>query len=132
MLSILFGRVAQLVEQGTENPCVGGSSPPSATFLLISLISTGCQTDKCKRLCTEIEITVSECMDDWPVEWEHLDASSASEFGESCQNQWITLSESMEIRERQQAQEQCQQTIVEIRLEDDPCELLRGIYFYDP
>ena len=25
------GRVAQLVEQRTENPCVGGSIPPSAT-----------------------------------------------------------------------------------------------------
>ncbi len=24
----LGGQVAQLVEQGTENPCVGGSNPP--------------------------------------------------------------------------------------------------------
>ena len=28
----LFGLVAQLVEQRTENPCVGGSIPPRATF----------------------------------------------------------------------------------------------------
>ena len=27
-----FGLVAQLVEQRTENPCVGGSIPPRATF----------------------------------------------------------------------------------------------------
>ena len=27
----LFGLVAQLVEQRTENPCVGGSIPPRAT-----------------------------------------------------------------------------------------------------
>ncbi len=26
------GRVAQLVEQRIENPCVGGSSPPSTTI----------------------------------------------------------------------------------------------------
>tara|TARA_B100000683_G_C11985997_1_gene347647 strand:+ start:114 stop:281 length:168 start_codon:yes stop_codon:yes gene_type:complete len=26
-----FGLVAQLVEQRTENPCVGGSIPPEAT-----------------------------------------------------------------------------------------------------
>ena len=71
-------------------------------------------------------------MNDWPVEWEHLDASSSQEFGESCQNQWISISENMEIRERQQAQEQCQETIEEIRSEDDPCEFLRGVYFYDP
>jgi hypothetical protein len=29
--SILNGSVAQLVEQWTENPCVGGSKPPRTT-----------------------------------------------------------------------------------------------------
>ena len=29
--AILFGSVAQSVEQGTENPCVGGSIPPRGT-----------------------------------------------------------------------------------------------------
>ena len=29
------GRVAQLVEQRTENPCVGGSIPPPATILFL-------------------------------------------------------------------------------------------------
>ena len=28
---VFYGRVAQLVEQGIENPCVGGSNPPLAT-----------------------------------------------------------------------------------------------------
>ncbi len=28
-----YGQVAQSVEQGTENPCVGGSIPPLATIL---------------------------------------------------------------------------------------------------
>ena len=30
-LPLLVGRVAQLVEQRTENPCVGGSTPPPTT-----------------------------------------------------------------------------------------------------
>ena len=30
-LSVQDGQVAQLVEQRTENPCVGGSIPPLAT-----------------------------------------------------------------------------------------------------
>ena len=29
---IFFGLIAQSVEQGTENPCVGGSIPPQATI----------------------------------------------------------------------------------------------------
>ena len=29
---MLFGLVAQSVEQRTENPCVGGSIPPEATL----------------------------------------------------------------------------------------------------
>ena len=32
-----FGLVAQLVEQRTENPCVGGSIPPQATRFLAAL-----------------------------------------------------------------------------------------------
>ncbi len=30
---MIFAEVAQLVEQRTENPCVGGSSPPLGTNL---------------------------------------------------------------------------------------------------
>jgi hypothetical protein len=30
----MVGRIAQLVEQRTENPCVGGSIPPPATNLV--------------------------------------------------------------------------------------------------
>ncbi len=30
--AVCFGQVAQSVEQGTENPCVGGSIPPLATL----------------------------------------------------------------------------------------------------
>lgn len=33
----LLGQVAQSVEQGTENPCVGGSIPPLATIKINSL-----------------------------------------------------------------------------------------------
>ncbi len=32
--AVCFGQVAQSVEQGTENPCVGGSIPPLATLLI--------------------------------------------------------------------------------------------------
>ena len=35
LLIVKFGRVAQLVEQWTENPCVGGSNPPPTTSLPI-------------------------------------------------------------------------------------------------
>ena len=31
-----YASVAQLVEQGTENPCVAGSIPAGATILLIT------------------------------------------------------------------------------------------------
>ena len=35
-----IGRIAQSVEQGTENPRVGGSIPPSATNGLLGYSST--------------------------------------------------------------------------------------------
>ena len=40
-----IGQIAQLVEQRTENPCVGGSIPPLATtYLLIISIFKGLRT----------------------------------------------------------------------------------------
>ena len=33
--AIIFGFIAQLVEQGTENPCVAGSIPAGATSFLL-------------------------------------------------------------------------------------------------
>ncbi len=33
--AVCFGQVAQSVEQGTENPCVGGSIPPLATINIL-------------------------------------------------------------------------------------------------
>ena len=32
---LLYGEIAQSVEQRTENPCVGGSIPPLATVFLM-------------------------------------------------------------------------------------------------
>ena len=132
MVSMFFGRVAQLVEQGTENPCVGGSSPPSATLFFLGVLVTGCQTDKCIVLCSRMEEQVRTCIEEWPTEWEHLNASSAAEFQESCQNEWTARSTDMELRERQQAQDQCQETIKSLEAREDPCNLLRTIYFYSP
>ena len=45
------GQIAQLVEQGTENPCVGGSIPPLATTknLGISLIDEMSQMFQLKK-----------------------------------------------------------------------------------
>ena len=44
-----FGFIAQLVEQGTENPCVAGSIPAGATILLIFI-----------KLCYIIILSVAE------------------------------------------------------------------------
>ena len=79
-----------------------------------------------------MENSVEECVDEWSVDWSHLDASSANEFGETCRNEWTALSNDMEIRERQQAQDQCMETIEAIENEEDVCSFLRAVYFYDP
>ena len=44
--SFAFGQVAQSVEQGTENPRVGGSIPPLAT-IFINKIETPCFQSLC-------------------------------------------------------------------------------------
>ena len=100
--------------------------------VVLSIFGTACQTDDCNRLCADIEDRVNLCIDKWPTEWEHLDANNADEFRESCQNEWAARSELMEIRERQQAKDQCQETIRALDSEEDNCNMLRSVYFYDP
>ncbi len=44
---MIFAEVAQLVEQRTENPCVGGSSPPlgtnkTLTFVIVFYLTLFC------------------------------------------------------------------------------------------
>jgi hypothetical protein len=102
------------------------------TFLAIQLTVVGCQNDDCIKLCSDIEGRVNVCIDKWPTEWEHIDAKNANEFRESCQNEWTVRSEEMEVRERQQAKDQCGETIKALEEEEDNCDMLRSVYFYDP
>ena len=60
-LSLGVGSVAQLVEQRTENPCVGGSIPPLPTFALL--------------LCTD-GMLVSSVFSLYPIELQALNAGS--------------------------------------------------------
>ena len=46
---LINGQVAQSVEQGTENPCVGGSIPPLAT-IVINIISDSNYSHNLKQL----------------------------------------------------------------------------------
>ena len=85
-----FGRVAQSVEQGTENPCVGGSIPSPATFTLFAIVSIGLATgcgDRCESLCRDVASDLDRCKGD-ALAWTDLGARSKSEFVEECRVQW--------------------------------------------
>jgi hypothetical protein len=85
-----FGRVAQSVEQGTENPCVGGSIPSPATFSLLALLCFGVVSgcgDRCESLCRDVASDLDRCKGD-ALAWTDLGARSKSEFVEECRVQW--------------------------------------------
>ena len=99
------GRVAQLVERGIENPCVGGSSPSLATFFrhlsrsshrtvfhvlvaVIALGSTACG-DRCDRLCADLGYRLSECRETGA--WTDFGVRSRSEYTAGCQSDWELL-----------------------------------------
>ncbi len=101
-----LGRVAQSVEQGIENPRVGGSIPsPATTFLrwLLCLTATsagGCAVlnDRCERLCIDVSLRLDACMDPG-MGWEDFDARSRLEYANDCRRDWQTSSNALASRE---------------------------------
>lgn len=143
------GQVAQLVEQGTENPRVGGSIPSLATsktpaaagvFLLLVriigagglLIAAGCQSDSCDQLCVRTASSLNRCLATWePADWEMLDAENQSSFLEACQSRWSEVRSSLESRELEDALEQCDEALTainEMGEDGTTCDQFRALY----
>ena len=95
------GRVAQLVERGIENPCVGGSTPSPATSLLLivcALALSGCG-DRCERLCTAVDARLVECGAD-EVSFERA----------ACRQDWNNTAAGLTTREQALALQVCADT----------------------
>ncbi len=129
-----FGQVAQLVEQGTENPRVGGSTPSLATILpllVCVIVGTACGSDACERLCDRVGNRIGTCLSDWPATWEDLDADSRAGFQDSCRQSWADEATDLEPRELDDALDQCSEAIdalTEMRQDDTECDQLRALY----
>ena len=142
------GRVAQLVEQGIENPCVGGSSPPRATFLqspralakrggstrrlvrlglagVLASAAAGC-SDPCVSVCGEAARAVGACIGEWSTDWGDLGANGQNQFTSQCEESWAQTAANLESRELEQAYSQCEELSDEI--DSFTCEELRSIY----
>ena len=83
------GQVAQLVEQGTENPRVGGSIPSLATTfsLCVALFLSGCGGDRCEVLCREVAARLKQCKPE-SLSWTDLGAHNRTDFVNECRQQW--------------------------------------------
>ena len=127
------GQVAQSVEQGIENPRVGGSIPSLATFVaLLVALGSGCQPDRCEALCTRTSNRLSDCLASFPATWEDLDAVSKADFDTQCQNLWRQERADLEPRELEDALDQCDEALAalaELNASGALCDELRAIYF---
>ena len=137
-----FGRIAQLVEQGTENPRVDGSIPPPANMILLQqhryghvptvlfvfllALASGCSTDPCEQLCDDVTLQIRRCRESWGLEWEVLGADSRLQLRQQCVDQWQNERSNLEPREVDIAEARCEDGIVELDASD--CESLRALY----
>jgi hypothetical protein len=104
------GQVAQLVEQGTENPRVGGSIPSLATlvFLFLAPLAGGCRSilsDKCDSLCGEVAERIDACRGDAP--WSDFGASRRADWISRCQSDWEARSADLSARDLELALSIC-------------------------
>ena len=130
------GQVAQSVEQGTENPRVGGSIPslatlPSLLLFLAAMTAAGCQSDQCEDLCRQTSFALRRCIDEWPITWNDLDANGRNAFQNACSTRWEQTISTLEARELEDALEQCSETmdqLDEMRQDGTLCDQLRAVY----
>ncbi len=121
------GQIAQSVEQGIENPRVGGSIPPLATTLILLLSGCG---DDCAEACQQTTNAIAVCMADddagWYADWADLGAENRREHREACQNSWNRTAATLEARELEQALEMCANAVDDLDTMD--CDTLRALY----
>ena len=126
-----YGQIAQSVEQGIENPRVGGSIPSLATFFFWVLTATGCSPDPCTELCKDTTSALEQCMDEWSMDWEDFDASNRADFQKRCTNRWGEVRSNLVARELEDARDQCKDSrsalVTSVR-NDESCDLLRALY----
>jgi hypothetical protein len=120
--AVAIGQVAQLVEQGTENPRVGGSIPSLAIlFLSVGLIACG---DRCERLCADVAERIEECRGAEP--WSDFGASRNADWVNRCQSEWDGTSGGLTTRELELALAICAQSQTD--LEAMPCDDVIALY----
>jgi hypothetical protein len=121
------GQIAQSVEQGIENPRVGGSIPSLATTLVLLLAACG---DDCAEACQQTTDAIAVCMVDddagWYADWADLGAENRREHREACQNRWNRTAASLEARELEQALDMCANALDDLDTMD--CDTLRALY----
>ena len=126
-----FGQIAQSVEQGIENPRVGGSIPSLATFSLLCATVAGCSPDPCTELCNDTTEALAVCMPDWSMEWQDFDAADQEDFQERCITRWGEVRSNLVAREIEDARGQCREgrkALEDAQAVGDDCDLLRASY----
>lgn len=121
------GQIAQLVEQGIENPRVGGSIPSLATTrslrFLFLLFAMGCG-DACDTLCADVaDALEGECAD---FTWSQVDATSRLDFLNTCRDDWEEVSGQLTTRELEVSRDACGDAST--TLESVDCETLTEWY----
>ncbi len=127
-----------MVEQGIENPRVGGSIPSLATTfilrsrpLLVGLLLVGglplvggCG-DQCEQLCVQASTRLQRCKPDG-MDWRDLGARSRNDFANSCRTDWERVSSDLTATEVREALDVCRDT--RAALDELSCDEVAAIY----
>ena len=118
-----------MVEQGTENPRVGGSTPsPATTLYVVALAFAGCTSDTCYQLCATTAQAIEPCLGEWGASWDDFDAASRVAWGDACRTDWDNERLHLELRQVSVANEAC--TAAAEDLGQMSCDELRALYFH--
>ena len=119
-----LGQVAQSVEQGIENPRVGGSIPSLAIALVLAVSGCG---DHCERLCQQTAARVAECRAGSALTWQDVGARGRGDFVDRCRDEWDRRSNDLSSSDLREALDVCSEATRDVtRLSCDEVSALYG------
>jgi hypothetical protein len=120
----MHGQVAQSVEQGIENPRVGGSIP-SLAILMLLVTTAGCG-DRCEVLCQQTASAIANCRVGTSLTWQDLGARGRADFADRCRDEWDRRADDLSSNDLREALDVCSETTRDVsRLS---CEELIALY----
>ena len=97
----------------------------SSVYILLLFFLMGCQRDSCEVFCEQLRKDIQYCINNGSLEWVDFDADSATDFSQTCIDEWTLMRTRIEPRVLEDIEQQCEEGTESLERE---CDLLKALH----